>query len=59
MKVTWTGNKIEDNNNDNDGNKSNNDTQKMKVKKNTNYEANTIKGAIDELGRNAYCYGRR
>ena len=44
-----------------DENKNNNETQGVKTKKshNNNNEASNIKGAIEELGRNVYCYGRR
>ena len=33
--------------------------EENKEKNNNKYEASSIKGAIEELGRNVYCYGRR
>ena len=58
MTISWTtGSKSSEDNE----NKNNNETQGVKTKKshNNNNEASNIKGAIKELGRNVYCYGRR
>ena len=58
MTISWaTGTKPSDESKDN-----NNEAPKAKNKKNhTNYnsDANNIKGAIEELGKNVYCYGKR
>ena len=58
MTISWTtGSKSSEDNE----NKNNNETQGVKTKKshNNNNEASNIKGAIEELGRNVHCYGRR
>ena len=57
MSVNWAkGTKSSEDKNEKSNN--NNEAQKAKTKKHNN-EASSIKGAIEELGRNVYCYGRR
>ena len=60
MTVTWASGTKSNEDKESNKEKNNSEMQRMKTKKNNNnYEANNIKGAIEELGRNVYCYGRR